>query len=148
MLGVIATGAAMLMAPRQPDRSLMEAVSRRVLTETEASTALDVMAALDAQHRVTRPIGRFFGRYDLLVTPTLGQLPARHATLDYDDPEHTVRSWLRRIFTYGPFTAPFHSSQSEPIRTPGTAHSLVWHPDSRSWPGANRWRRRRHRRPG
>ncbi|WP_344942486.1 amidase [Sphaerisporangium flaviroseum] len=118
MLGVVAAGAALLMAPRRPDRSLMEAVSRRVLAETEAFSALDVMAAVGAQHQVTRPIGLFFTRYDLLVTPTLGQLPAPHGTLGYDDPDHSVRSWLRRIFEYGPFTAPFNVSGNPAISLP------------------------------
>jgi amidase len=118
MLGVVATGAAFLQAPRPPDRSLFEAVSWQVLTETKAFTALDVMAAIDAQHRVTRPIGRFFTRHDLLVTPTLGRLPAPHGTLDYDNPDHTARSWLRRIFEYGPFTAPFNVSGHPAISLP------------------------------
>lgn len=123
MLGVVATGAALLRAPRQPDRSLLEAVTRQVLAETEAFTALDVIAAIDAQHRVTRPIGLFFTRHDLLVTPTLGQLPAPHATLDYDNPDHTVRSWLRRMFEYGPFTAPFNISGHPAISLPlGHSH--------------------------
>jgi amidase len=123
MLGTVATGAAVLMAPRRPDASLLEAVSRRVLAETEAFTALDVMAAIDAQHRVTRPIGLFFTRDDLLVTPTLGQLPAPHGTLDYDHPDHTVRSWLRRLFEYGPFTAPFNVSGHPAISLPlGQSH--------------------------
>ncbi|GAA0673776.1 amidase family protein [Kitasatospora atroaurantiaca] len=118
MLPVVAAGAAMLRAPRRPDRSLLEAVSQKVLAETEAFTAVDVMAAIDAQHRVTRPVGLFFTRHDLLVTPTLGRLPAPHGTLDYDDPGHTVRSWLRRIFAYGPFTAPFNVSGHPAISLP------------------------------
>ena len=108
MLGVIATGAAILRAGRLPERSQMEAVSRQVLAATEEATALDVMAALDAQHRVTRAVGLFFNRYDLLVTPTFGQLPPPHGTLDYDSPDHTARSWIRRILEMGPFTAPFN----------------------------------------
>jgi len=114
----MATGAALLLAPRQPDRSRLEAVSRQVLAETEAATALDVMRAVDAQHRVTRPVGLFFTRYDLLVTPTLGQLPAPHGTLDYDNPAYPVRSWLRRILEYGPFTAPFNVSGHPAISLP------------------------------
>jgi amidase len=118
MLGVIATGAAVLRAGRQPDRSQLEAVSRQVLATAEQATALDVMAALDAQHRVTRAVGLFFNRYDLLVTPTLGQLPPPHGTLDYDSPEHTARSWIRRILELGPFTAPFNISGHPAVSLP------------------------------
>jgi amidase len=119
MLGAVSTGGAVLRgAPRRPDPSLLEAVSRRILAETGAFTALDVMAAMDAQHRVTRPVGRFFLDHDLLVTPTLARLPAPHGTLDYDNPRHTARSWLRHIFEYGPFTAAFNISGHPAISLP------------------------------
>ncbi len=118
MLAVVATGAALLRAARPPDPALFEAVSRRILAETRTFTALDVMAAIDAQHRVTRPVGMFFADYDLLVTPTLAQLPAPHGTLDHDDSRHTVRSWLRRIYEYGPFTAVFNVSGHPAISLP------------------------------
>jgi amidase len=118
MLAAVATGAAMLRAPVRPDPSRLEAVSRTLLAETQAFTALDVMAALDAQNRVTRAVGRFFTGFDLLVTPTLGQLPARHGTLDYDSPEYSVRDWLRRIYEYGPFTAAFNVSGHPAISLP------------------------------
>ena len=117
-LTAIATGAAILRAPRRPDPALLEAVSRTVLQETQAFTALDVAAALDAQHRVTRSIGLFFTRFDLLVTPTVAWLPVPHGTLDYDDSRHSVRSWLRRIFEFGPFTAPFNVSGNPAISLP------------------------------
>lgn len=103
MLTVLATGAAVLTAG-PPDPSLLEAVSRKVLQETRASSALDVTTAMAAQHRVTQAVGRFFCDHDLLVTPTLAQLPAHHGTLDYDNEAYTARAWLRRLFAYGPFT--------------------------------------------
>ncbi|MFC6882107.1 MULTISPECIES: amidase [Actinomadura] len=117
MLSVFAAGA-MLKAPERLDRSLLEAVSRRLLAETEAATALDVLAGVAAQHRATRPVGLFFTRYDLLVTPTLARPPAPHGALAYDDPGHTARSWLRRLFEYGPFTAPFNVSGNPAISLP------------------------------
>ena len=118
MLGVFATGAALLRAPRRPEPARLEAVSRVVLAETARASALDVAAAIDAQHRVTRSIGVFLGRHDLLVTPTVAQLPPRHGTLDYDAPGHTARSWLRRILEFGPFTAPFNISGHPSISLP------------------------------
>lgn len=118
MLSVLATGGAILRVPRRPASAQLEAVSRAVLAETEASTALDVLIALDFQHLVTRAVGSFFTEFDLLVTPTLGQLPAPHGTLDYDNPDYSVRSWLRRIFEYGPFTAPFNISGNPAISVP------------------------------
>jgi amidase len=113
-----ALAAPYLMAPRQPDPDLMEAVSRRVLEAARNLKALDLIAALDAQNRVTRSVGAFFTEYDLLVTPTLGQLPAPHGILRYDDPDHTAESWLRTLFDYGPFTAVFNVSGQPAISLP------------------------------
>jgi amidase len=121
MLSGIAAGLAVLRGGRgrRPDPSLLEAVSRAFIREAEATTAMDVLTMLDAQHRVARPIGLFFAhRYDVLVTPTLGQLPAPHGTLDYDNPAHDARGWLRTIFAYGPFTAPFNASGTPAISLP------------------------------
>jgi amidase len=118
MLAVYATGSAMLRAPQRPDPALLEGVSRRVIDETSQATALELMAAVEAQHRVTRSIGAFFERFDLLVTPTLGQLPARHGTLDYDSDRYTAREWLARISEHGPFTAAFNVSGHPAISLP------------------------------
>lgn len=120
MLGGVATGLAVLRGGRgrRPDPSRLEAGSRAFLREAEAATAQDVLAMLDAQHRVTRPIGLFHTRYDVLVTPTLAQLPAPHGTLGYDDPQHDARGWLRTLFAYGPFTAPFNVSGTPAISLP------------------------------
>ncbi|MFF7210725.1 amidase [Streptomyces sp. NPDC008238] len=117
-LGAFASGGALLRAAPRIDRSLLEAVSRAVLAETEACTALELMASMEAQHRVTRAVDRFFAGHDLLVTPTLGALPAPHGTLDHDDPRHTVRSWLRELFAYGPFTAAFNVSGHPAVSLP------------------------------
>jgi len=116
--GAIAVAAPLLMAPRRPDPARMEAVSRQILREAEAFSALDLIAALDAHNRVSRAVGAFFTDYDLLVTPTLGQLPAPHGTLQYDDPGHTLASWLQSIFEYGPFTVVFNISGQPALSLP------------------------------
>lgn len=118
MLGVLATGAAILRAPRRPDPAQLEAVSRVVLAETAAASALDVAAAIDAQTRLTRSIGLFLTRYDVLITPTVAQLPLPHGALDYNEAGHTARSWIRRILEFGPFTAPFNISGHPAISLP------------------------------
>ena len=91
----IAIAALVLAAPRRPDPAKLEAVSRQLFREAEDFSALDLIAAFGAQNQVTRSVGAFFTGYDLLVTPTLGQLPAPHGTLQYDNPAHTLTSWLR-----------------------------------------------------
>ncbi|WP_246239552.1 amidase family protein, partial [Acrocarpospora corrugata] len=114
----VAIGSLMLRAPRQPDPAALEAVSRELLRVAGEYTALDMMAGFDAQNRVTRSVAGFFTGHDLLVTPTLGQLPAPHGTLRYDDPGHTLRSWLDSLFEYGPFTMVFNVSGHPAISLP------------------------------
>ncbi|WP_066361258.1 amidase [Herbidospora mongoliensis] len=114
----VAIASALLLAPRQPDPGRMEAVSRRLLEVAREYSALDMMAAFGAQNQVTRSVAGFFTGYDLLVTPTLARLPAPHGTLRYDDPDHTLTSWLTSIFDYGPFTMVFNVSGQPAISLP------------------------------
>jgi amidase len=118
VVGMVALAAPYLMAPRPPRASKLEAVSRQILDEARELSALDVVSALGAHNRVTRSVGAFFTAYDLLVTPTLGQLPAPHATLQYDNPAHTTTSWLQSLFAYGPFTVVFNISGQPAISLP------------------------------
>ena len=113
-----AIAAPFLMAPRPPDPTKLEAVSRQILQEVKNLSALDLIAGLDAQNRVTRSVGAFFTHYDLLVTPTLARLPAPLGTLQYDNAGHTMTSWLQSLFDYGPFTAVFNISGQPAISLP------------------------------
>ncbi|WP_017583542.1 amidase [Nocardiopsis valliformis] len=127
VLAVITTAAALSEGPYPADAARMEAVPARLLTEARGYGALDVVACLQAQHRVTRSVGQFFQEnsseghrfqgYDLLLTPTVAGLPVPHGTLDHGA-DHTVRSWLRRIYAHGPFTAPFNVSGNPAVSLP------------------------------
>jgi amidase len=110
--------APLLGAPRRPDPDKLEAVTRRILHEAKELSPFDLMSAFAAQNRLSRAVGTFFTGYDLLITPTLGRPPAPHGTVNYDDPEHTVRSWLEDLFAYGPFTALFNLTGQPAISLP------------------------------
>jgi amidase len=123
VLEAVAIGRAVLAAPRRPDPRELESVSRRLLAEAAAFPAARAAASAVSQASVTESVARFFEGADVLVTPTLGQLPAPHGRLDYndpyfDDPASSVRDWLRRITDYGPFTAPFNVSGHPAISLP------------------------------
>ncbi|GAB1689775.1 amidase [Krasilnikovia sp. M28-CT-15] len=115
---MMAIAATFLLGPRPPAPELLEAVSRRALAELRDLSALGLLARLDAQNRVSRSVGAFFTGYDLLVTPTLAQLPAPHGTLRYDDPEHTAAGWLDTLFAYGPFTSLFNVTGQPAVSLP------------------------------
>jgi amidase len=107
-----------LMAPRQPGPGQVEAVSAKVLAEIRELSAMGLMAQLAAQNRTSRAVGAFFTDYDILLTPTLGQVPAPHGTFDFDSDEYTVDSWLTRIFSYGPFAMVFNVTGQPAISLP------------------------------
>lgn len=121
---LVAIAAPFLMARRPPDPSKLEAVSRQVLDDVQRLSALELVAAFDAHNRVTRTVGGFFTDYDVLITPTLSQPPAPHDTLQYDNNDHTTRSWLKALYDYGPFTAVFNIAGQPAINLPlGHSHS-------------------------
>ncbi|MET8140869.1 amidase family protein [Sphaerisporangium sp. NPDC005288] len=115
---IVAVAAPLLTALRAPDPAKVEAVTRRAFAEAGELSAYRLLGAFDAQNRAGRTVGAFFGEYDLLVTPTLARPPAPHGTLRYDDPGHTVATWLESLFDYGPFTALFNLTGEPAISLP------------------------------
>ena len=101
-----------------PSGADLAAVSRRLLHECETLTAIELATSFMVASEVSASIGLFFEQFDILVTPTMGQLPSPHGTLEYDNDEHTIESWLRSIFEYGPFTAAFNISGHPAISLP------------------------------
>ncbi|WP_308168192.1 amidase family protein [Nonomuraea sp. NEAU-A123] len=114
----MAIASTLLLAPGEPDPALLETGSRLILEATRRAGALDLITGFHAQNRLTRSVAAFFTDYDLLVTPTLGQLPAPHGTYDYDAPRESFRDWLDTIFAYGPFTPPFNATGQPAISLP------------------------------
>ena len=114
----VAIGGAYLNAPRRPPVARMEAVSRQIMAEADALSAMDLMRMLDAQNRVSRRVGAFFTDYDVLITPTIAQLPPKHGTLSSDRDGYTMESWLRTLFDLGPFTVAFNLAGQPAISLP------------------------------
>ncbi|MPY96278.1 MAG: amidase, partial [Acidimicrobiia bacterium] len=106
------------LSPRPVGPDTLEAVSLRCLAEAQQLTGLDVARASGAFNAVMRATAKFFTTWDVLVTPTLGQLPAPHGTLDYNYAGHSVESWIRAIMSYGPFTALFNIGGQPAISLP------------------------------
>lgn len=117
-IAAMEVAAAIGFSPRPAGPDTLEAVSLRCLAEARQLTALDVAGAFRAFNAVMRATADFFTRYDVLVTPTLGQLPAPHGTLDYDSADHSVESGIRAIMAYGPFTALFNIAGQPAISLP------------------------------
>ncbi len=117
-LAIHAAGRALLLAPRRPDTRLLEAVSRSIVAETAVMTEEDLDRFALGQRQVTAAVERSLEGLELLVMPVTARLPLPHGTLDYDDQQWTVRTWIERILEYGPFTAAFNVSGHPAISLP------------------------------
>lgn len=60
---------------RPVDENHLEAQTLAICEEGRRLTALELLETNDVFNSVSRQIGRFFDDFDLLLTPTLGQLP-------------------------------------------------------------------------
>jgi amidase len=84
-------------------------------------SALDLSRSLNYRHELARLLGRFFGDFDVLLTPTLAVPPVPLGTIDADSSD--VDAYLEKLRRFSPF-APMANfaglpSMSVPIcRTP------------------------------
>ena len=67
--------------------------------------AVDLLEAMYLRNIVTRRMGEFFHRYDILMSPTLPGLPTPIGSYNEGQGEIDGRGWMDRVFTHSPFTA-------------------------------------------
>ncbi|MBO9195947.1 amidase [Rhizobium sp. 16-449-1b] len=93
------------MTKRTIDLSMVEPASLAVFTQGSATSALDLIAAADVRNQVTRATGRYFQNYDVLMTPTLPDLPAPLGTLHADVGNLDGLGWVSRVLDHAPFSS-------------------------------------------
>jgi len=107
---------------RVVDADTVEASTLAAVEYGRTVTAVQLMNAFDQANVLARLMGRFFSRYDVLLTPTLGRLPARLG--EYDP---TAQMELREVFeSWSPlesflpvFNATGQPALSLPLHTSG-----------------------------
>ncbi|SPO65555.1 amidase [Pseudomonas sp. JV241A] len=71
----------------------------------KALSAIDLLAAIDQRNLVSRQLGRFFQRFDLLLSPTLSELPPVVGAYNAGQEQLDGLGWMHRVFNHSPFTA-------------------------------------------
>lgn len=68
-------------------------------------TGLNLLNALDVRNSVTRAIGAFFEKHDILLTPAIPRLPPLIG--EYNDSQEQLDGleWVNHVFSHSPFTA-------------------------------------------
>jgi amidase len=89
---------------RKADLSTLEASTLACYAYGRRALAPAFAAALDTRNRVTRSVAGYFSDYDMLLTPTLPELPLAIGTYA-DGAEHMDGlEWTARVFRHSPYT--------------------------------------------
>ena len=67
-------------------------------------SAVDFVAALDVRNTVTRQAGALFGQYDVLLTPTMPELPWPLGRYGENEDKLDGLGWTARLFEHSPYT--------------------------------------------
>jgi Asp-tRNA(Asn)/Glu-tRNA(Gln) amidotransferase A subunit family amidase len=101
---------------RQPSPEEFEKITWMFFESGAKASAADYARAVLAIHRTGRQVARWFENYDIVLSPTLAELPAKIGVLDMntDDPE----GYGRHVARYTAFTAPYNASGNPAVTVP------------------------------
>ena len=97
----------------------VESCQRALMERGTRTTAVQLSSALAFRSQLGRLFGRFLRDFDVLLTPTLAQLPARLGWLDADSDD--LDAYLDRMWRYAPFTP-----LANMCGTPSMSLPLAW----------------------
>ncbi|MEU4995889.1 amidase [Streptomyces sp. NPDC021622] len=84
-------------------------------------SAAQFVTALTIRNRVARSLARYFDTHDVLLTPTLPELPVPLGSHAEDADALDGLGWLRRLFDLAPFSAAFNVAGTPAMSVPVTA---------------------------
>jgi amidase len=96
----------------------LEAVTLTSVEYGRRLTALDLLTAQSLCNIITRSVAAFFHNYDVLITPTVAQLPPPLGYLNQNDPALDPRAWFDKAFGVVPFTPLFNATGQPAISLP------------------------------
>lgn len=106
------------MLGRRPGPDNLEAVTLACYEDGKRYTAVDLLSSMAHGNFISRLVGAFFEKIDVLVTPTIARLPAPLGELDQDRKGMTAMEWTRQVFAYCPFTPLFNTTGQPAISLP------------------------------
>jgi amidase len=96
----------------------VEACTHACIEHGRALSGRDLQRMLMQFNGVSRAVGGFFGRYDLLVTPVMRMPTVELGYLDQNDATLDARGWCDKVFDYCPFTGLFNVTGTPAISLP------------------------------
>ncbi|MFD7661195.1 amidase [Streptomyces sp. NPDC059788] len=106
---------------RPIDSSTLEPATLAGYHYGQRVSAPQFIAALTIRNRVARSLARYFATYDILLTPTVPELPAPLGA--YAESAQTLDGlgWIDTVFDRSPFTMPFNMAGTPAMTVPLTA---------------------------
>lgn len=95
---------------------LIEKVNAAWIAEARGLPAAAYLAALNTLHQTARAMGRFFQRYDVLLSPAVAEPAPLLGTMGGGD--WPLDRFYDRFWSHGPFTAVFNSSGCPAMSVP------------------------------
>jgi amidase len=102
---------------RPLNREHLEPVTLKVYEDAGQFTAADVIRARSALNLACRRVGAFFERYDLLLTPTIAELPVPIGTIDQNQ-DVPLEKWFQGTSQFNAFTNLFNATGLPAISLP------------------------------
>ncbi|MEV7425693.1 MULTISPECIES: amidase [unclassified Streptomyces] len=106
---------------RPVDSSTLEPVILASYHYGQRVSGAQFVAALATRNRVARSLARYFDAHDMLLTPTLPELPVPLGTYAEGAEALDGLGWLDRLFDRSPFTAAFNVAGTPAMSVPVTA---------------------------
>ncbi|MGF6114617.1 amidase [Janthinobacterium lividum] len=82
----------------------LEAATLACYRHGQTISALDFVAALDVRNTVTRQAGALFEQYDVLLTPTMPDVPWQLGRYGEKEEQLDGVGWTARLFEHSPYT--------------------------------------------
>lgn len=102
---------------RPVDRRHLEPLTLEIYNSARQYSAADVIWARDALNTTRRTVGKFFEKYDLLLTPTLAQTPVPLGTI-HQNQEIPLKQWYLGTSKFNTFTNLFNATGLPAISLP------------------------------
>lgn len=99
------------------DNHYLEPVTLKVYNNSRKFSATDLIRATAALNVTRRKVGAFFENYDLLLTPTIAQLPVAIGTI-HQDQNIPLEEWYHRTSPFNAFTNLFNATGQPAISLP------------------------------
>lgn len=103
---------------RPVDSTTLEPVTLAGYHYGRQTDAAQFVAALSTRNRVSRSLAAFFGSHDVLLTPTVPELPAPLGAWGDGADALDGLGWVERVLDRSPFTAPFNVAGTPAMSVP------------------------------